>query len=138
MKNTTETLKGLGYVEGSPVFSAVMDALVSVSAHDLTPSEKDTVLDLISSTGQKEIHSLPNERDYTWVEFDYGNVKPGNYVRVLDDAYDSITGVQHNGRMGVLLNLSGRRATVRYIGINSSASLRHPIDKLQSLRYSVQ
>lgn len=134
MSNLTNKLISLGYSENSPVFLATMDALISLTAHELTSAEKNIVLDLVSSFGFNEVDSSPLFYDDAWIDFDYGNVRIGDYIRVKDGAYDSLTGEAHNGRVGVLLNLSGRRASVRYLGIRSKSRMSHPIGNLQSLR----
>lgn len=138
MKSVAEKLESLGHSKGSPVFSAVMDAVASISVHQLSELQESEVLSLISPQGMFELVDTPLFSDDAWMEFDYGNAKPGDYVRVEPDAYDSVTGVNHNSRVGVLLYVKARRCTVRYIGINSTSTMHHPIGKLQSLKYGVQ
>lgn len=135
MKEAAEKLKALGYTRDSPIFSAVLDIIATISLHDLSSKDEKDVLNLITS---QEFEDFPLLDDTSWVEFDYGNVKPGDYVRIKKDSYDSETGREHNGRVGRLVNLSGRRATVRYLGIKGISPMRHPIGNLQSLKFGVR
>lgn len=138
MRSVAEKLEALGYSPNSPVFSAVLDVVASISIHNLTEEQEREVLNLVSPQGMVEILDTPLYEEDAWVDFDYGNVKIGDYVRVKPKSYDSDSGLKHNSRVGVLLNLKARRCTVRYIGINSKSTMQHPIGNLQSLKYSVQ
>lgn len=133
-----ERLRTFGY-EGQPeVTSAVLDAVWALKAHDLTPDQLKLAMELLSADGYKELTTAPTYSEDDWMDFDYGNVKPGAYVRVKPHSYDSDLGAKHNGRIGVLLNIAGRRCMLRYLGTRGRTSMRHPIGNLQSLRYGVQ
>lgn len=132
-----ERVEALGHKAGSPVHSALSDALVAMDQHNLTPDELEAVLDLISSSGRAEISQLPHTTEGSWVDFDYGNVRSGDYVKVRPDAYDSDTGAVHNGLVGVLLRVSNRRCTVRYLGRQATSPMQHPIDNLLSMNRRV-
>jgi hypothetical protein len=69
-----------------------------------------------------------------WRDFDYGNVKLGEFVRIKPDAYDSPSGVRHNGLVGILAFMNGGKCTVKYIGLASGNSQPHPMEKLDSLK----
>ncbi len=133
-----ERVEALGHKVGSPVHSALSDALVAMDQHNLSPDELEALLDLISSSGRAEISHLPPPTDGMWEDFNYGNVRTGDYVKVREDAYDSDTGANHNGLVGVLLRVSNRRCTVRYLGRQEFSPMQHPIDSLLSMKRAVQ
>lgn len=133
----SEKLESVGYKAGSNVHEAVSDALVAIEQHKLSQDEYAAILDLLSKFGRDTLGHYPSYGDDLWQEFNYGNVKVGDYVRVRHDAYDSDTGKPHNGKVGVLLNVSGRRCTVRYIGLRGVSKMFHPIDNLESLKHGV-
>ena len=138
MIDLSEKLESLGLLQSSAVTSAVSDVLATLSMHNLTENQEREVLDLISSKGLSEIIETPLFSDDAWVDFDYGNVKIGDYVRVKPNVYDSDTGSKHNSRVGVLVTIRARRCTVRYLGINHVYPMQHPIRNLQSLKHGVQ
>lgn len=117
----------------------IVDAVVSLATvldrHELSDSQKETVFHLLSEAGQQSLKAVP-EKVITgdWVEFDYGNVKIGDYVRVRPDAYDSETGAKHNGRVGTLKHMSHNRCVVEYVGAETGDSLAHPMGNLESIR----
>jgi len=117
----------------------IVDAVVSLATvldrHELTDSQKETVFELLSKAGQESMRKVP-EKVITgnWGEFDYGNVKIGDYVRVKPDAYDSASGAKHNGRVGILKHMSHNRCVVEYVGAEGGESLAHPMSNLESVR----
>jgi hypothetical protein len=117
----------------------VVDAMVSLAAvldrHGLTDEQKDLVYTLLSEAGRESLKELP-EKVLTgeWQDFDYGNVKIGDYVRVKIDAYDSPTGAPHNGRVGILKHMSHNRCTVQYVGTELGDAMKHPVQMLDSVR----
>lgn len=131
-----ERVEALGHKAGSPVHSALSDALVAMDQHNLSPDEREALLDLISSSGRAEISQLPTNCE--WEDFNYGNVKAGDYVKVREGVYDSESGSAHNGLVGVLLRVSNRRCTVRYLGRQAVSPMQHPIDSLLSMKSAVE
>lgn len=129
----TQLYSSMGFSE------TIVDAVVSLATvldrHELSDSQKETVFRLLSEAGQQSLREVP-EKVITgqWGEFDYGNVKIGDYVRVKPDAYDSESGAKHNGRVGTLKHMSHNRCVVEYVGAESGDSLAHPMNNLQSVR----
>lgn len=131
-------VEAIGHKPGSPVHSAVSDALVAMNQHNLSPEDWEAVLDVISSSGRNELDRFPHVGSDMWEEFNYGNVVVGDYVRVRPDAYTSETGSVHNGLVGLVLRVSGRRCSVRYLGRQAGSPMQHPIDSLTSMKRTVQ
>jgi hypothetical protein len=129
------TVGSLGYSQD--VTNAVVAAAVALDQYPLSDADKGAVFELLSDAGRKKLGDLP-EKLVTgrWREdFDYGNVKIGDYVRVRPGAYDSDTGSKHNGKVGVLASVAARLATVEYIGDGNGRVIKHPISNLQSLMW---
>lgn len=133
-----ESITNSGVEEGSDLYNALSDAYIALAFWNLDPISMDRALNLISEYGLSDLERTPIIPEDSWVEFDYGNVKIGEYVMVAKDAYDSITGMKHNGRLGVLIGMSGHRGTVRYIAEKEHSEMRHPMDKLRSIDYVVK
>lgn len=133
-----DRLTNLGVETDSDLYHALCDAVVALSYWNLSESDQITALNTISEYGLSKMTSTPIIPDDAWVPFDYGNVRPGEYVKVAPDAYSSDTGAKHNGRLGVVTEVSGHRASVRYITDPSHSLMRHPIDRLLSLKYVVK
>ena len=138
MIELSEKLKSLGFSPGSNIYSAIMDVSATISMHKLSKEDTNTVLNLVGGSNLHEIDNYPMYSNDSWVDFDYGNVRVGDYIRVKPDSYDSDTGAKHNGRVGLLVNISARRCTVRYLGIHHISTMQHPIGNLQSLKHGVQ
>jgi len=138
LENFLEKVEAIGHLKGSKTHSALSDALVAMSQHNLSSEEWEAVLQALSASGRSELEDLPLFTDDMWEEFNYGNVRPGDYVKVKPNAYDSDTGSKHNGLVGVLIRVSGRRCLVRYLTHQAPAQMRHPIDSLLSLKHGVQ
>lgn len=128
-------LESLGYSGSHKDDESVIQALVAVrltlETLNLSEAAQGAVMDLLTSTEWQE---FPATTEDSWVDFDYGNVKLFNYVRVKSDAYDSDTGVKHNGLVGILTDMRGGQCTVKYLGLASRSSHRHPMNKLDSLK----
>ena len=131
--NLIEKIQELGYSD--KVASAVFDVIVTLDSFEFSDKELEDVFDLLSNHGMSELESVPNFTEDMWEPFSYGNVRPGDFIRVSKNAYDSPTGEVHNGRVGILVTISGRRCTVRYIGVNRLATITHPIDNLESIKF---
>jgi hypothetical protein len=130
----SQRVRAAGY-DGA-VHDAIVSVAVSVDKFDLTDEQKSVVLDFISSTGREQLEALPQRLlDGEWEDFNYGNVKKGDYVRVKHNAYDSPTGALHNGRVGFLARADARRFVVHYLGEHVGTSMPHPETSLESLRW---
>lgn len=147
MKNDIDGLRPLlasvGYdsdhVEGDKIADAVVAVLLTLSTFDLSKDAERTVRNLLSTRAEADLGTLPHQfSEDSWQEFDYGNVGVGAYVRVKKDAYDSETGAKHNGLVGRLLFMKSGYCSVEYIGLATGNTMKHPMDKLQSLKRSVQ
>lgn len=125
-----------GYAEGSEVFKAITNLAIVLDNEEISDINREIVLELFSKTALDQINSLPKDflSKNKWMIFDYGNVKKGDYVRVRYDAYDSITGAKHNGRLGILIDMKAWRCKVQYIGMPSVETMVHPMDNLESIR----
>lgn len=130
----SKRVRAAGY-DGA-IHDAIVSVAVTVDKFDLTDEQKSVVLDFISSTGRAQLSALPQRLlDAEWEDFNYGNVKIGDYVRVKPNAYDSKTGSVHNGLVGVLARASAHRFFVEYLGENVGTSQFHPESSLESLRW---
>lgn len=133
-----EKLESLGYSGLRESDESLVQALVAIhltlETLELSEAAQGVVLDLLSTTGRKVLGSTPIFGEDSWRDFDYGNVKLGEYVRVKPDAYDSESGKRHNGLVGVLTYMTGGKCTVKYIGLASGNSQPHPMEKLDSLK----
>lgn len=133
-----EKLVSLGYNGDHADDESVIQALVAVhltlGTFELSESARGAILDLLSTTGREAIDAFPEFPEDAWQNFDYGNVKIMDFVRVKRGAYDSETGVKHNGLVGILTHMRGGICTVEYIGLASRSSQRHSMEKLDSLK----
>jgi len=131
-------LNSIGYDGNHGDDESVMQALVAVhltlESFKLSEAARDTILDLLSANGRKSLAEVSDWDEESWRDFDYGNVKIGDFVRVKHDAYDSETGSRHNGLVGILSAMSGGKCTVKYIGLATGNSQPHPMEKLDSLK----
>lgn len=127
-----------GYRPDSAVFKAVTDLMVAFDQHELSETDQTVVLNMFSEFGRDDLGKIPLCGDDAWEEFNYGNVKVGEYVKVKPDMYDSPEGESHNGLVGTLLRVSGRRCTVRYLGRPDISPMHHPIDNLLSIKRAIQ
>lgn len=136
MEEILRAIHDLGFDEKSRVYKSLYDILSILSYNSITEEERNIISQLLGDFGYSEISniSIPSR----WMEFDYGNIKAGAVVKVKEDAYSSETGQLHNGRVGFVLDISGRRCLIRYAGTLGKAEMRHPIDKLLSPKYGVE
>lgn len=117
------------------IVSALVSLATVLDKHGLTEEQKQTVYTLLSEAGNESVKSVPEKVVAgEWRDFDYGNVKIGDYVRIKPDAYDSESGMKHNGRVGVLKHMAHNRCTVEYVGSDVGHSMSHPMTNLDSLR----
>lgn len=134
-----DKLAAIGYDGRSKRDAKVVEALLSVAVtlneYDLAEMDENVVLELLSSDGRERLKNLPDKViKQEWRDFDYGNVKLGDYVRVKKDAYDSESGSVHNGLVGILSFMSGHRCSVNYIGLGAGRTMKHAMEKLESLK----
>lgn len=136
MPDLLDALKKAGIPETSKIYQLMYDILLIVEYNEVSSNDLQAVLQLLSYDGSYELSNtkIPTQ----WSEFDYGNAKIGSLVKVKEDAYTSETGLRHNGRIGFLLDISGRRCLIRYLGTRGKSDMRHPIDNLQSPKYGVE
>lgn len=136
--NIRSRMISLGYGGYRGDDKAVVDAIIAVhltlESYKLSKTAQEIVLSLLSKDGRASLTNIPDWDDDSWRDFDYGNVKQGEFVRVKPDAYDSETGSRHNGLVGVMTFMSGRVCSVDYIGLATGNSHKHPMEKLQSLK----
>lgn len=136
--NLRTRLINLGYGGYRGDDKDVVDALIAVhltlESYKLRPEAQSVVFDLLSREGRASLANTPVWDEDSWEDFNYGNVKQGEFVRVKPDAYDSDSGARHNGLVGKMTYMSGRVCTVEYIGLATGNSHKHPMEKLQSLK----
>jgi hypothetical protein len=136
--NLRSRLVALGYGGYRGDDKKVIDALIAVhltlESYKLSGQAQETVLALLSRDGRASLSNVPDWDEDSWTDFDYGNVKQGEFVRVKPDAYDSESGSRHNGLVGVMQFMKSRVCTVDYIGLATGNSHKHPMEKLQSLK----
>jgi hypothetical protein len=136
--NLRSRMISLGYGGYRGDDKQAIDALIAVHLtleyYKLNPSALSTVLDLLSKHGRESLATVPDWDEDSWIDFDYGNVKQGDFVRVKPDAYDSESGSRHNGLVGIMTFMRGRVCTVDYIGLATGNSHKHPMEKLDSLK----
>lgn len=138
-----EVLNAIGlnenHPEGSEAADAVLALLATLDAFEITNETKAQILSLVSSEGRRELSEVPAAViSESWIDFDYGNVVIGDYVRVKPDAYDSDSGRKHNGRVGKLTYVRGYQCSIEYTGLATGNSIKHPTEKLQSLKRGVR
>lgn len=130
----SERVRAAGY--DGPIHDAIVSLAVTLDKFELSDEHKSVVLNLISTTGREQLDNLPQQvLDADWEDFNYGNVKIGEYVRVKKDAYDSPTGSKHNGLVGILARADARRFLVQYLGEHVGSTMYHPEKSLESLRW---
>lgn len=129
-----EKVASLGY--DSDIVGAVYSLGVALDRRELTPEQESIVLELFSVNGKEKLARFPDGvSEASWEDFNYGNVKIGDFVRVKKDAYDSETGSKHNGLVGILVHMRAGRCSVDYLGEESGRSMRHAMNSLESLRW---
>lgn len=134
-ENLRAKLVSLGYTGEHRDDQSVIQALIAVrltlETLKLSKDAEGAILDLLRDT---EWQAFPDTTEDSWQDFDYGNVKLFDFVRIKSDAYDSDSGAKHNGLVGILTDMRGGQCTVKYLGLASRNSQRHPMDKLDSLK----
>lgn len=124
-------------LEGSKEQETLLSLFATLASSELTKEQAQQVLEIFSLEGLQELQNTPDKvLNATWRDdFDYGNVKVGDYVRVKKGSYaESTSGVQHEGRIGILISVLNYRCTVRYIGLHSGNRMIHPMKNLESMK----
>lgn len=128
----------IGYDGSKPSDSAVTQVLLAIALtldeSGLSDEDKAVVVELLRESAQEEIGATPDMSEDRWEDFNYGNVKFGDFVRVKRNAYSSETGAKHNGLVGILVAGAYGRYSVNYIGTSSGSTMRHPMGMLESLK----
>lgn len=128
-----EVVDVLGVDEKSK--ETLLSLFVTLQESGLSVEQAKDVLEIFSPSGMEQLGKVPTEViNAEWREdFDYGNVKIGDYVRVIPGSYeDSATGKKHGGRIGILVFMKSYMCTVRYIGLHSGNTMIHPMKRIQS------
>lgn len=132
-KELETKLEALGHSE--KIVQAIVSAMASIDKYGLSEDEKHAVYSLLSNIGMEALESLPEAvAKGEWVDFDYGNVQPGDYVRVKKDAYTAPSAVNHNGLVGRLSHGYAGRFVINYIGLDTGKGFPHPMANLESLK----
>lgn len=131
-----EHLVRVGYSEESVFVKTITNLAYTLDASELTESDRSIVLQLFSSKGLEQLQSLSGKlpESYRWSEFEIGNTRVGDVVRVRLDAYDSISGGRHNGLVGIIESVYAGRVEVRYVGRYADIPQTHPREKLEILK----
>lgn len=138
-QNLQKQLESLGYdpvgKESSKIIKAVIAACLSLAEAGLSKESLKTALNLLQPDSRMAMDAWFREHEEVqWGEFDYGNTKIGDFVRVKKDAYDSSSGEPHNGLVGKLTYMRNGKCTVEYIGLGAGNSSFHPMEKLESMK----
>ena len=123
-------------LEGSKEQEVLLSLFATLAASELTPDQAKNIMEIFSEKGLEDLKKVPEKvLSAEWRDFDYGNVKIGDYVRVKKGVYtDSDSGVLHEGRIGILTYAFNHRFTVRYIGLHAGNTMIHPMKNLQSMK----
>jgi hypothetical protein len=141
-KEILEKMIVIGYdgtnSEDEKIREALESMIVTLNEYNLSEEAHEVIFEILSKGGRDKLDKLPNIKENSWEDFNLGNVPIGSYVRVKKDAYDSEHGYPHNGLVGIMNRMYGGKASVNYIGLASGITMKHPIDKLESLKRGVQ
>lgn len=123
-------------LEGSKEQEALLSLFATLSYSGLSEQQARQVLEIFSLEGLQQLEVTPSKvLECSWIPFDYGNVKIGDYVRVRKGVYgDSESGVRHEGRVGILIAMSNYRCSIRYIGLHMGNTMIHPMQNLESMK----
>lgn len=104
------------------VGKATLKMLETWETLDLTGEQARQVLELLHDLGMG--HSLVSvAKDEVWVDARRGDLKVGDQVRVMHDAFDGELGAIHNGRRGTIAAIRSGDIIVK-----STDGKRPPID----------
>lgn len=125
-----------GYENDPQIIEAIKHLAYTLDASELSETDRSIVLQLFSSRGLEQLQNLSGSipDSYEWSEFEIGNTKEGDIVRVTLDAYSTESGSKHNGLVGIIESVYAGRVTVRYYGRYADISQTHPREKLEILK----
>lgn len=131
-----KSLVDTGYDENSDLVKTVKNLSYTLDASELPEQERSIVLQLFSSRGLEQLQNFSGQlpESYRWSEFEIGNTRVGDTVRVRLDAYTTAKGSQHNGLVGVIKSVYGGRVEVEYVGRYADIPQTHPREKLEILK----
>lgn len=120
---------------GTTVSDAIFKLFATLDSSELEPADRIAVGHLFSTLVTSDFH-LGNETDERseWKQFYLGSVRPGEVVRIKKDAYDSPSGMRHNGLVGVFTSARAGRCMVNYYGRRDGKSHEHAPDNLEVLK----
>lgn len=132
-------LEAIGYDPHSKSSAKIIDSMIgmclTLAEYDLSESELATALSLMQPESRLVMGAWAQAHTgVLWSDFDYGNTKIGDYVRVKKDAYDSKSGETHNGLVGKLSHMRGGKCTVEYIGLGAGSTSYHPMNNLETIK----
>jgi hypothetical protein len=132
----SKSLETAGYSADSEIAKTILNLAYTLDASELSESDRSIVLQLFSSRGLEQLQNLSGRipSSYRWSEFEIGNTREGDVVRVRLDAYTTENGSQHNGLVGVIESVYAGRVTVRYYGRYADLPQIHPREKLEILK----
>jgi hypothetical protein len=132
----SKSLEQAGYTSDDQITKTVLNLAYTLDASGLSESERSIVLQLFSSRGLEQLQNLSGRipSSYKWSDFEIGNTREGDVVRVRLDAYTTESGSQHNGLVGVIESVYAGRVTVRYYGRYADLPQVHPREKLEILK----
>jgi hypothetical protein len=130
------SLVDAGYGEESDIAKAIKNLAYTLDASELPESARSIVLQLFSQRGLDQLRENTGKlpESYRWSEFEIGNTRVGDTVRVRLDAYSTVSGSSHNGLVGVIESVYAGRVEVRYVGRYADIPQTHPREKLEILK----
>lgn len=132
-KDIEHKLAALGHTEKT--VEGVVSAMVAIDKVGLSDDERYAAYSMLSNVGMDVLNSVPDRvASGEWVDFELGNVAVGDYVRVKKNAYTSVSGVNHNGKVGRLARMHGGKCTINYLGLDTGDGMLHPYGFLESLK----
>lgn len=106
-----------GVEASEPVSNTVMSLLETLwyewGKHEFTEKDVDEVLRFTSALC-KGFSVVEDPEDEVWVEAKPGSLVIRDIVRVKSDAYKGNAGIQHNGKVGVIVAMRYGKIRVRY------------------------
>jgi hypothetical protein len=93
---------------------SVYDTWLNMMPDDV--DEQQQALRIISQlvTGQSIEYHASDETPENWQPVRLGNIRRGDYVRVMSNAYTGDAGMCHNGRKGPVLRVTNGDVVIRY------------------------
>lgn len=132
----SKSLSDSGYDTDSKIVKAIMNLSYTLDASELSETDRSIVLQLFSVRGLGQLQENPGRlpESYKWSEFEIGNTRVGDVVRVRLDAYNTSSGSNHNSLVGIIESVYAGRVEVRYLGRYADIPQTHPREKLEILK----